>query len=453
MIVKIKNEIIKLIANKTEVTCKTNYNTSGIYMFYIDNFDDNKIIPFYIGRAENFQDRYKQHLEQLMTLNRFKYKIYKEMFFNNYYNGAFKSCKVFQYMVDHNCTLKDFRMIILDEQPKEKLVEKELEYIRKYNPEFFGFNQINTISYKPVYDSKVITNEQYWNLVLEDSYNIKRFYKYGYTKTNYFLSFFHETVNNQLIFDDNTKEKINKNIKELAAIYNVKRFDKYYKLYYKLSDIEKELDKQINQIELELRHICRIEITNFFRKYNIDVKYNGSKYKQMRDCIIYDSNYYNECKRYFKSKNINENIIDILKEKDEIKSLKKQICEINTRHYKIKKLSTKLLHIETYWSIRGFFPKRKYDSYPLKDKYEDFLFDDSCYNGKDNICYLNIEFSNCGRSFEFNTEPIKVDYLIKIDNTIIERKNLFLHSDFDNFFEQENHVYVEKGLRKFRNFL
>lgn len=31
-------------------------------MIYINNFNDSKIIPIYIGQTTNFQKRYKQHL-------------------------------------------------------------------------------------------------------------------------------------------------------------------------------------------------------------------------------------------------------------------------------------------------------------------------------------------------------------------------------------------------------
>lgn len=88
-------------------------------MIYIDNFNDDKVIPIYIGQTgygknRNFQNRYKEHLQKIMALNRLEFNYYKELLLDNFYDGHYKTCKIFQYMVDHSCTLKDFHMIVLE---------------------------------------------------------------------------------------------------------------------------------------------------------------------------------------------------------------------------------------------------------------------------------------------------------------------------------------------------
>lgn len=48
MFSELKNEIIELIDKnrKKEITSKTNFKKAGIYIFYVDDFKDDKIIPF-----------------------------------------------------------------------------------------------------------------------------------------------------------------------------------------------------------------------------------------------------------------------------------------------------------------------------------------------------------------------------------------------------------------------
>lgn len=149
MIKELKKQIENIIKNNAdkEITCETNNKDIGIYMIYINNFDDDKILPIYIGQTgcgknRNFQNRYKEHLQEIMALNRLEYDYYKEALLKNFYDGHYKSCKIFQYMVDHNCTLKDFHMIVLEkveseiENLQELLDYKEQEYFSKFLPAF-----------------------------------------------------------------------------------------------------------------------------------------------------------------------------------------------------------------------------------------------------------------------------------------------------------------------------
>lgn len=107
-------------------------------MIYIDNFSDEKIIPFYIGQTINLQRRYKEHLSEIMALNRLDYDYYNTLLFNKFYDGSLKMCKMFKYMVDHVCSLKDFHMIILENvNEMNKLEQKEQKYFKVYHPAFW----------------------------------------------------------------------------------------------------------------------------------------------------------------------------------------------------------------------------------------------------------------------------------------------------------------------------
>ena len=59
---EIKQQVLEIInQNKhNEVNRKTIFKESGIYMLYVDCFDDDNIIPFYIGQTNNFQERYNK---------------------------------------------------------------------------------------------------------------------------------------------------------------------------------------------------------------------------------------------------------------------------------------------------------------------------------------------------------------------------------------------------------
>ena len=120
--------------NNIEITSHSNINTSGIYMIYLDDFSSTTTIPFYIGQTTNFQKRHSQHYKELLSLNRLSYETYKKLFFfseNNrgcFYDGSFKSCKIFQYMIDHGLNLSHWHMIIIEECSQDKLNEREQYY-------------------------------------------------------------------------------------------------------------------------------------------------------------------------------------------------------------------------------------------------------------------------------------------------------------------------------------
>ena len=69
---EIRSKVIRIIEqNKTnEVTSNSNLIEAGIYMLYVDSFDDDTIIPFYIGQTNNFQKRHKEHFSEIMALLR-----------------------------------------------------------------------------------------------------------------------------------------------------------------------------------------------------------------------------------------------------------------------------------------------------------------------------------------------------------------------------------------------
>ena len=102
MFEEIRNKVKNIINDKDieEINNKSDNKNIGIYMIYIDNFNDDKIIPIYIGQTgcgknRNFQNRYKEHLQEIMALNRLEYNYYKELLFDNFYDGIIKRVRFF----------------------------------------------------------------------------------------------------------------------------------------------------------------------------------------------------------------------------------------------------------------------------------------------------------------------------------------------------------------------
>lgn len=191
----IKEKVLTLInTNKSnEVTRKTNNTSTGIYMLYVDDFSDDLIIPFYIGETgngenRNFQTRYEEHLKNLLALNRLKYEHYKDYLITVFFDGNYKACKIFTYLVNHNCTFDNFHMIVLetiDDTAKRK--KKELEYINDLYVPFFGFNQINCVSKSREYKGHE-KDAQYQDFINSDITNLCLYYKYGYSCFNGYLA-------------------------------------------------------------------------------------------------------------------------------------------------------------------------------------------------------------------------------------------------------------------------
>lgn len=167
--------------------------------------------------------------------------------------------KYLKYMVEHNCTLINFHMLVLEEVDKELLEEKEQEYFKNYFPAFFGFNQMNTILMAPIFASGSIYKKEYLNCLVEDSININNYFDYGFSKTNYALGF-HKTIDSikSIVGDDiMIPDILKQNIADLAIKGNVKRYDKYKILIPIIIIMENELKEDIENIKIELSNYCK----------------------------------------------------------------------------------------------------------------------------------------------------------------------------------------------------
>lgn len=190
-----KAEILDLIQHSREVTKDTPRSTTGIYLLYVDDFSDDKVLPIYIGQTTDFKRRLKQHISDVSQLNALAYRTYHDEFLwrANDYSGQFKACKIFKYMVDHHCTFQNLHMVILEECPSDQLSEREQFYLSQYLPAFFGFNQINTITEQFRYPDS--SSEEYRKIKLTDAELFHNYIGYGFSAFNYLHAFCNSPYN------------------------------------------------------------------------------------------------------------------------------------------------------------------------------------------------------------------------------------------------------------------
>jgi len=432
----LKNNIINLISNKIEITKETEYKNGGIYLLYVDHFNSDKIIPVYIGKTHNFQERHKEHLKELFSINRLSKKYYTSAIISKYYDGYYKSCKIFKYLVDNDCSFEDLHMIILEEcDDEEKRTLLEYDYINRYLTSFFGFNQLNTISLQQDYMSKGTLSCFYLENVENDIINIKKYVLYGYNRFNYLLA--------KGLFEIYLKDLYDE-------LKNVTNFNEIHNLNEKKYRSTCKQDKLIRYIQYtakdECNRLCSEIINSFFEKNNLK---SEDKKKQIIQYLLFEKEKDKiEVSRYIQrfATNKNEDIFSIIlnqknKEISEIantiKDYQKKVCKYDEKIYNL------LLMI-----FEDIIPNKEYINFPLKDTY---CLKDIVLTEEDNILYLNIEFSNHGKRWRNDDYPciIKVDYKFKKDNKVIS-KDYFISSSFDNFFENKDEYYINRNMYRIR---
>ena len=458
MFEEIRNKVKNIINDKDieEINNKSDNKNIGIYMIYIDNFNDDKIIPIYIGQTgcgknRNFQNRYKEHLQEIMALNRLEYNYYKELLFDNFYDGHYKACKIFQYMVDHSCTLKDFHMIVLEKiednrnNIQEILDKKEQKYFAEYLPAFFGFNQVNTVvegnkEFFTIFkDLKgFAVSDKLLNYELEDCENFIKYFGYGYTKFNYYHCY-----PKTYTVGENPK-KIEYELCDKKEILKSKHYDenKFKEYNDKLPKLEKKYEKNNNELEKNKKLFeeqYESKIKEYCQKNKIGVI---QKYQEIVDVLIYqDKENIINFEKYLKRKKIDDNILEKFNKDNEFTNWRKKYLTLRRKSNKIKNDIRNCRLVKRIDDLMRILPRREYDAFPLKDKYQEIEF------GRldNNELVINFEFSNngiCNDWWFFSYNLIKMDYKLNINNKIIEKKNIFILPQ-DN--EKNNEIrYFEK---------
>lgn len=442
MFEEIKNKVKKIIKDRNveEINNNTDSKNIGIYMIYIDNFNDDKVIPIYIGQTgygknRNFQNRYKEHLQEIMALNRLEYNYYKELLLDNFYDGHYKSCKIFQYMVDHNCTLKDFRMIVLEkidgnsDNIQELLDKKEQKYFTEFLPAFFGFNQVNTVveANKEFFANfnnleGFVASDKLLNYELDDCENFIKYFGYGYTKFNYYHCYpktYTVGENSKKIeYELRDKKELLKNI-----YYDENKFKKYND---KLPKLEKKYEKnneELQQNKKIFEERYEPEIKEYCQKYKIGII---QKYQDIVDVLIYqDKENIIDFKKYLKRKKIDVNILDNFNKDNEFTNWREKHISLLRKNNELKDEIRNCRLVKRTDDLMRILPRKEYDAFPLKDKYQEIEFN----RLDNNELVINLDFSNngiCNDWWCFSYNLIKMDYKLNINNKIIEKKNIFI---------------------------
>ena len=441
MFEEIKNKVKKIIKDRNveEINNNTDSKNIGIYMIYIDNFNDDKVIPIYIGQTgygknRNFQNRYKEHLQEIMALNRLEYNYYKELLLDNFYDGHYKSCKIFQYMVDHNCTLKDFRMIVLEkidgnsDNIQELLDKKEQKYFTEFLPAFFGFNQVNTVveANKEFFANfnnleGFVASDKLLNYELDDCENFIKYFGYGYTKFNYYHCY-----PKTYTVGENSK-KIEYELRDKKELLKNKYYDenKFKKYNDKLPKLEKKYEKnneELQQNKKIFEERYEPEIKEYCQKYKIGII---QKYQDIVDVLIYqDKENIIDFKKYLKRKKIDVNILENFNKDNEFTNWREKHISLLRKNNELKDEIRNCRLVKRTDDLMRILPRKEYDAFPLKDKYQEIEFN----RLDNNELVINLDFSNngiCNDWWCFSYNLIKMDYKLNINNKIIEKKNIF----------------------------
>ena len=171
---------------------------TGIYMLYIDDFSDNSIIPIYVGKTLDFKQRLYQHQRDIGVINTMSFADYQMVFLRGAYemrcpyDGKYKACKIFKYMLDHQCSWKKLRMTVLEPCEKGQLAEKEEFWISKLYPAYVGFNQIDSITLQWNLRNQP---QQQRALALKEAELFRQYLDYGYSAFNYLCAFTNNPYN------------------------------------------------------------------------------------------------------------------------------------------------------------------------------------------------------------------------------------------------------------------
>lgn len=183
---QVREQVISLVSKEE---CTDEYGigkkVTGIYMLYVNNFEHEFILPIYIGQAKDVKRRFQDHMTEIMALNRLDKEDYEYCMRSGLYHGSYKTPKIFKYMVDMECSLDDLHMILLEECEEAMLDQKEEEAVKRYDSEFFGFNQL--LSVERGRKSREYTESELQSIKYDELQHMSRYNGYGYTDFNFFL--------------------------------------------------------------------------------------------------------------------------------------------------------------------------------------------------------------------------------------------------------------------------
>jgi hypothetical protein len=255
-------------------------------------------------------------------------------------------------------------MILLECCDENELEEKEQFYINKFKSEYFGFNQLNSISLYPKYNKarkKRDVTLQYLDAVKTNAILLRRYWGYGFTVFNYEYGFYRSPISSidakgadlQLIL-----REVNDAIIELSRLADSDFSSKSREItqaekevYDQINEIEAlllpinvKIDKQKKLIRTKFKEICDYSPTRYEFEHFIEGFYDDDQ-RKMFNAAMKKKNlhfrFYSRLKYEFEIlDNLYDEREDILSDVEEGKSQKREI--INQLYVKRKELKADL---------------------------------------------------------------------------------------------------------------
>ncbi|KON69121.1 excinuclease ABC subunit C [Peribacillus butanolivorans] len=454
----IKYQVKQLIQENLhrEVTPETKHTISGVYMIYIDHFTSEKIVPMYIGQAKDIQRRYKQHFSEILALNRLPYEEYHKYFFlesQSFYEGSFKSCKIFKYMIENKCTLQDVHMIVLEEVKEEYLDEKEQEYFKRLLPSFFGFNQFNSFlkRLKFRFSNSEMSNseiEDYLSILQEDIKGIYSYYEYGFTRFNFEHSI-PKDISNLL----KEKEQLDSDIlfkfdEVKLSLYELcKRYIPNFEEMQRMSEKKNKLYKVYNVATDECNDMLDLLKRDISEKFEVLKIYSEEAIKDFIYSIKYKGNPKHKelFLKYLKSKKCKLDFYKIFEE--QIIDVNKKIEERDNKKVPYKEVLDLFLKRENEIRPKRYkmiFPSCQFESFSLGDRSNNLTIEmDEDYDLL-NTSHIKIYISNNGNS---RSDVRKDLYIIRIDYCYIDNEGNKLENKY--YIENETTKNCQSGIEYF----
>lgn len=459
MFEKIKKAVINLVEEhkENEVTPYTNMKYNGIYMLYVNDFNDNRVIPFYIGQTVDLQQRHKQHYMELLALNRFGYDVYKcnmmreSLYFgiSSYYEGHFKTCKIFKYMVEHNCSLADFHMIVLEENIDTDLIELEeveQEYFEKYLPAFFGFNQINTISEI----RKGITDKEKYTYMISDGRKLEQYIEYGYSLFNYLHAFPKNVA-------DEYPEELNEIIQKLWKHYDKEDAAVLKTEFHNMSekhDMSNEIKRETSN---EIKQLLQSDLEKYFEDNSLK---SHDKFKMILEQFSKETPDWEEIKKYLKrySNDGGVGLFNIIESKEEKhKELSKKLKVAQEASLEAERIYFEHKYAEQKRQYDMIFPQKEYRPYPLKSNYTPFEFPEiyakKSLQNEAGVCQICIDYTmdKSKDGYDVYTDFLRIAYRYSKGTKVIKYAEYMIANGLQNIMKNgedgEKMYYVESRPR------
>lgn len=179
----------------------TKDNTSGIYIFYIENLISDNLIPIYVGQSKNIYNRKNKHRSEAKKLFDLSKEIYNRRITLS--SGKYVYCKLVSTLKNNNKTLDDVKFKVLEYCDEKDLIEREKYWIEYFEATIYGFNQFEelvesnrisseilfpSVNSKTDYDDIAVRGRE---LLLKFKEKIEKFdkslLKYKYYSVNYSL--------------------------------------------------------------------------------------------------------------------------------------------------------------------------------------------------------------------------------------------------------------------------